>query len=174
MTIRSLSLRGHKRPCDNSTSCSPPEALDDCHRTQTHTVTTFCLDKEGKPPAALTSCTHTGRLGRQNLNAGLLNDLRDKTKGKKKSQDHLLTQIVYFSVCQQVCMLGVMYVSYRVNNSPQGLEASRYRKHMFHSVCNSGKLEEHTDTERTIILSNLLFHVFAKCTILLWMLPASC
>ncbi len=51
---------------------------------------------------------------------------------------------VCLSLCQSVSGSNnytcVMYVSYRVNDSPQSLEASPYRKHMFHSVCNSCKL----------------------------------
>lgn len=40
-----------------------------------------------------------------------------------------------------------MDVSYRVNDSPQGLESSPYRKHVLHSVCNSCELEKNADTE---------------------------
>lgn len=55
MTIRSLSLCGHKRPCDYSTSCSTPEALDDCHLTQSHSENAWCLNKEGETLAPHTS-----------------------------------------------------------------------------------------------------------------------
>lgn len=56
-----------------------------------------------------------------------------------------------------------MYASYRVNDSPEGLEASPYRKHVFYGVCNSRKLEKHTDTEKKkMYLLALFFYVFSS------------
>ncbi len=54
----------------------------------------------------------------------------------------------------------VMYVSYRVNDSSEGLEASPHRKHMLHSVCNGCKLQKHTEKE--FIVLGFFFDVFEK------------
>lgn len=84
MTIRSVSLHAHKCPCDYSTLCSTPEAFGDCHLTQSHTATMRSPNKEGQPSlfTPLTSRTHAGRLGCEDLDARLLDDLW----GKKKKQ----------------------------------------------------------------------------------------
>lgn len=66
-------------------------------------------------------------------------------------------------VCSDECLYEYTYVSYRVNDSPEGLEASPYRKHMFHSVCNSCKLEKHTDTEMKNCIC--FFFLFATSSI---------
>lgn len=80
MTIRSVSLHAHKRLCDYSTLYSIPQAFGDGHLTQSHTVTVRCPSKEGEPSlfTPLTSCAHAGRLGCEDLDARLLDDLRGK------------------------------------------------------------------------------------------------
>lgn len=113
MTIRSLSLHGHERPCNYSTSCSTPEALDDCHLTQSHTGTAQCPNREGEASALtpLTSCTHAGRLCRQDLYAGLLDDLRDK-RGRKNTVTRQFNYIIQF--CVSLCVWVSVCVSVHV------------------------------------------------------------
>lgn len=70
--------------------CSTSGALDDCHLTQSHNPRRPGRRGGGgraRLLAPLTSCTHTGRLGREDLNAGLFDDLGVEWDGKKtKSQ----------------------------------------------------------------------------------------
>lgn len=80
MTIRSVSLHAHERPGDYSTLCSTPEAFGGCRLAQSRTDATRSPDEEGRPSllTPLTSRAHAGRLGCEDLDARLLDDLREK------------------------------------------------------------------------------------------------
>lgn len=71
MTMRCVSLRAHKHECDYSSLASTSEAFADCHLTRPHTATTG----RASLLTPLTSRAHTGRLGCEDLDAGLLDDL---------------------------------------------------------------------------------------------------
>lgn len=76
--------------------------------------------RKGKPPllTPLTSCTHTGRLCCQNLNAGLLNDLRERGWKQKKIVMWYLSNLIWcnmifmalFCMCVSVYMVYMWYV----------------------------------------------------------------
>lgn len=52
-------------------------------------------------------------------------------------------------------------VPYRVDDSPEGLEASPYRKHVFQGVCNSCELEKYTASEKLDIFVVVFVNVSA-------------
>lgn len=76
MTIRCVSLHAHKHGCDYSSLASTPEAFADGHLTRSHTVTTG----RASLLTPLTSRAHAGRLGCEDLDAGLLDDLGEEKK----------------------------------------------------------------------------------------------
>lgn len=65
--------------------------------------------RKGKPRllTPLTSCTHTGRLCCQNLNAGLLNDLREREWKQKKIVMWYLSNLIW---CNMIFHGSLLYV----------------------------------------------------------------
>lgn len=46
-----------------------------------------------------------------------------------------------------VSLQGKVFI-YRINDTPQGVEASQHRKHMFNGVCNGGQLQWERSSDR--------------------------
>lgn len=105
MTIRSLSLCRHKRPCDYSTSCSTPEALYDTveHRD-------CSVSQQGRDTLALHSSylLHTHWTALRLESQYRTSWWSENRKGRKSGQWCKNTQHFFVSTC--VCLFECLYI----------------------------------------------------------------